>query len=116
MARELGWYPSSSARALSRARTGAIGLVLSRDPAAIGTELGRDLGVCERWAGEGRVDGVILFDQQEDDARLPLVTRLGLPAVLNGVPASLVVSVPVVIGFLLLQRYFVAGLTAGAVK
>jgi multiple sugar transport system permease protein len=30
--------------------------------------------------------------------------------------ASLVVSVPVVIGFLLLQRYFVAGLTAGAVK
>lgn len=30
--------------------------------------------------------------------------------------ASLVVSVPIVIGFLLLQRYFVAGLTAGAVK
>ena len=30
--------------------------------------------------------------------------------------ASLVVSLPVVAGFLLLQRYFVAGLTAGAVK
>jgi multiple sugar transport system permease protein len=30
--------------------------------------------------------------------------------------ASLVASVPVVAGFLLLQRYFVAGLTAGAVK
>jgi multiple sugar transport system permease protein len=30
--------------------------------------------------------------------------------------ASLVVSIPVVIGFLLLQRSFVAGLTAGAVK
>ncbi|MBT1003472.1 carbohydrate ABC transporter permease [Paenarthrobacter sp. DKR-5] len=30
--------------------------------------------------------------------------------------ASLVVSVPVVVGFLLLQRNFVAGLTAGAVK
>ncbi len=30
--------------------------------------------------------------------------------------ASLVVSVPVVIGFLLLQRYLVAGMTAGAVK
>ena len=30
--------------------------------------------------------------------------------------ASLTVSVPVVIGFLLLQRYLVAGLTAGAVK
>jgi multiple sugar transport system permease protein len=30
--------------------------------------------------------------------------------------ASLVVSVPVVAGFLLLQRYLVTGLTAGAVK
>jgi len=30
--------------------------------------------------------------------------------------ASLVVSVPVVIGFLLLQRYFVAGLTSGSIK
>ena len=30
--------------------------------------------------------------------------------------ASLVVSVPIVIAFLLLQRYLVAGLTAGAVK
>ena len=30
--------------------------------------------------------------------------------------ASLVVSVPIVIGFLILQRYLVAGLTAGAVK
>jgi len=30
--------------------------------------------------------------------------------------ASLIVSVPVVIGFLLLQRYFVAGLTSGSIK
>jgi multiple sugar transport system permease protein len=30
--------------------------------------------------------------------------------------ASLVVSVPVVTGFLLMQRYLVAGLTSGAVK
>ncbi|MEE6261733.1 carbohydrate ABC transporter permease [Plantactinospora sonchi] len=30
--------------------------------------------------------------------------------------ASVVVSIPVVVGFLALQRYFVAGLTAGAVK
>lgn len=30
--------------------------------------------------------------------------------------ASILVSVPVVVGFLLLQRFFVAGLTAGAVK
>jgi multiple sugar transport system permease protein len=30
--------------------------------------------------------------------------------------ASLVVSVPIVAGFLALQRHFVSGLTAGAVK
>jgi multiple sugar transport system permease protein len=30
--------------------------------------------------------------------------------------ASLIVSIPVVVGFLLLQRYLVAGLTTGAVK
>lgn len=115
LARELGWFPSSSARALSRARTGAIGLVLSRHPELLGTEPyymqvisgieqvlieadvalvlrmvgplpGRDLPVYERWAGERRVDGVILFDAQEDDPRFPLMERLGLPAVLHGGP------------------------------
>jgi multiple sugar transport system permease protein len=30
--------------------------------------------------------------------------------------ASLTVSVPIVVGFLLLQRYLVAGMTAGSVK
>ena len=30
--------------------------------------------------------------------------------------ASLVVSVPVVAGFLIMQRYLVAGLTSGSVK
>jgi DNA-binding LacI/PurR family transcriptional regulator len=115
LAQQLQWYPSSSARALSGARTGVVGLVLSRDPELIGTEPyymlvvsgiesvliesehalllrmvgtepGRDLAVYERWAGEGRVDGVMLFDQRHDDPRIPLVQRLGLPAVLHGEP------------------------------
>ena len=115
LARELGWFPSSSARALSRAKTGAIGLVMSRDPELLGTEPyfvrvlsgieqvlieadvslvlrmvgpvpGRDLEVYERWAGERRVDGVILFDARQDDLRFPLVRRLGLPAVLHSAP------------------------------
>ena len=34
-ARELGWRPSASARALTEARTRAIGLVLARDPAQL---------------------------------------------------------------------------------
>lgn len=117
LARELGWFPSSSARALSRAKTGAIGLVLSRDPGLLGTEPyymrvisgieqvlieadtalvlrmvgpvpGRELAVYERWAGERRVDGVILFDAREDDPRFPLVHRLGLSAVLHGGPVA----------------------------
>jgi multiple sugar transport system permease protein len=34
----------------------------------------------------------------------------------EGMAAYLVVSIPVVIGFLALQRYLAQGLTAGAVK
>jgi DNA-binding LacI/PurR family transcriptional regulator len=117
LARELAWYPSSSARALSGARTGVVGVVLSRDPELIGTEPyymlvisgiesvliesehalllrmagsepGHDLAVYERWAGEARVDGVMLFDQRHADPRIPLVHRLGLPAVLHGEPEA----------------------------
>ncbi|MGO4384627.1 LacI family DNA-binding transcriptional regulator [Specibacter sp. RAF43] len=118
MAAELGWYPSSSARALSHSRSEAVGIVLSRDPAQIGSEpfymhvlagietvLGahemslmlrlveprrepgdgaRDLAVYERWAGERRVDGVILFDHFRADPRPPLLERLGLPYVRLG--------------------------------
>ena len=117
LARDLGWFPSSSARALSNSKTGSIGIILSRDPELIGTEpyfmqiiagveqvlieadmsltlrmvspqSGADLAIYERWAGERRVDGVILFDEHIDDPRLPLLTRLGLPAVLQGGPSE----------------------------
>jgi len=124
LARELGWYPSASAQALSRARTGSIGVVLSRTPELIGTEpyymqiiagiervlteanmsltlrmvdpdSGADLAIYERWAGERRVEGVILFDEHVDDPRLPLLEGLELPAVLQGGPSgsSIVLSV-----------------------
>jgi DNA-binding LacI/PurR family transcriptional regulator len=114
MAAELGWHPSFSARALSRSRADAIGMVLRRDPALLGAEPyymrllegvedvlsqagqslllrmvgttpGRDTAVYERWAGEGRVDGVIVLDRAIDDPRPALLTRLGLPFVLHGV-------------------------------
>ena len=113
LARELGWYPSSSARALSHARADVIGIVLSREPEMIGSEpyymsllagiesvlsaadvslllrmVGsagtRDLAVYERWAGERRVDGVILFDHLDRDPRPALLDRLSLPFVLHG--------------------------------
>ncbi|MED7951322.1 MULTISPECIES: carbohydrate ABC transporter permease [unclassified Streptomyces] len=67
--------------------------------------------------------GEVLFASVlTDDATRTLAVGLQGYATLNDVywnqvmAASLVVSVPVVAGFLLLQRYLVAGLTAGAVK
>lgn len=115
LADELGWYPSASARALSKARSEAIGVVLNRAPELIGTEPyymqviagmesvlaeadmalllrivgadpGRDLDTYRQWAGQRRVDGVVLFDEREDDPRLPLLEELRLPAVLQGGP------------------------------
>jgi len=118
LAEDLGWYPSFSARALSRNRSGVVGIVLSRDPETIGAEPyymrllagiekvlagaemslmlrmvgsapGRDLAVYERWAQEGRVDGVMLFDQLRDDPRPGLLADLGLPYVIMGVSEKL---------------------------
>lgn len=115
LSKELGWYASSSARALSGAETGVVGLVLSRPSDLLTietffihflsgveqvlTERGSSLllrvigehpeaetQTYERWWGERRVDGVILVDERADDVRLPAVERLGLPAVLCGGP------------------------------
>ena len=114
LADELGWHPSFSARALSRSRTDAIGMVLRRDPSLLGTELyymrllegvegalteagqslllrmvgtapGRDSAVYERWAAERRVDGVIVLDRTIDDQRPAQLEKLGMPFVLHGV-------------------------------
>jgi DNA-binding LacI/PurR family transcriptional regulator len=113
LAEELGWHPSSSARALSRARADAIGIVLRRQPGLLGTEpyymsllagveselgqtdqslllrmvggaVGQDTAVYRRWSAERRVDGVMLFDITDGDPRLPLLDELGLAFVLHG--------------------------------
>jgi DNA-binding LacI/PurR family transcriptional regulator len=115
LAQELGWYPSSSARALSGAETGVVGLVLSRPSdlltietfftrflagveqvlsergsslllRVIGEHPDAETKTYERWWGERRVDGVILVDERYHDVRVPAVERLGLPAVLCGGP------------------------------
>ena len=115
LAKDLGWYASSSARALSGAETGVIGLVLSRPSDLLTietffihflagveqvlTERGSSLllrvigehpqaetQTYERWWGERRVDGVILVDERFHDMRFAEVERLGLPAVLCGGP------------------------------
>jgi DNA-binding LacI/PurR family transcriptional regulator len=113
LADELGWHPSSSARALSRSLSDTIGIVLRRDPELLGTEPyymsllagveaelsetgqslllrmvgtahGQDVAVYRRWSAEGRVDGVMLFDITIDDPRPRLLDELGLHFVLHG--------------------------------
>lgn len=112
-ATRVGYRANSSARALSRARTGSIGIVVRDDYAVIRTEpyylrflagisaalertevelivkltesgLDDELAIYHRWAAERRVDGVILIDENIDDPRTSLVQLLGLPAVLHG--------------------------------
>jgi DNA-binding LacI/PurR family transcriptional regulator len=69
-ARELGWQPSTRARALSRSRAYAVA------------------SSYRRLAGQGRVDGVFLNDMLVEDHRFDLLAGLGLPAVAVGRPAG----------------------------
>ena len=114
-ARELGWRPSASARALTEARTRAIGLVLERDAAQLeldaffvrflsGIERALTavdyalllqlvptggagvLPAYERLAGAGRVDGFLLTDVEVDDPRFAPLAAAGVPVVLAGEP------------------------------
>ena len=113
LAEQLGWHPSSSARALSRARSDTIGIVLRRDPGLLGAEpyymsllagveselsetgqslllrmvgadAGQEVAAYRRWSAEARVDGVMLFDLTFDDPRPALLDELGLAFVLHG--------------------------------
>ncbi len=112
-ARELGWRPSASARALTEARTRAIGLVLARDPAQLELDAffvrflsgieqtlapadyalmlqlvpaGGSLAAHERLARGGRVDGFLLTDIELGDPRFALLEAEACPAVLAGRP------------------------------
>ncbi len=113
VAAEMDWAPSSAARSLSAARTGTVGLILTRDPQTLGVEqffmrfisgvesvLGpRDYGlllqvvpdldteirILRKWHAARRVDGAILVDPRVDDPRIPVLSELGgLPFVVAG--------------------------------
>ena len=108
-----GWRPSASARALTEARTRAIGLVLARDAAQLegdsffvrflsGIEraltaadyalllqlvpgdASAALPAYERLAAAGRVDGFLLTDVEAGDPRFALLAAAGVPVVLAG--------------------------------
>jgi DNA-binding LacI/PurR family transcriptional regulator len=116
IAAEMGFNPSSAARALSGASANAIGLALCRPARTLGVEpffmelisgveselSGRsyaltlqvvndpdaEIAVYRRWWGERRVDGVLLCDLRIDDRRVPALEELGLPAVIIGGPGN----------------------------
>ena len=111
-ARDLGWTPSSKARALSVSKALAVGLVIARTPETIRTDsffpsfiagletvlsargyslllhlitdAEREEQVYRRLGGEGRVDGVFVTDLKVEDPRPALLAELGLPAVIIG--------------------------------
>src|SRR4029453_2395866 len=116
-ARELGWQPSTRARALSRSRAFAVGLVMRRAPELLGADpffpqflagvesvlAGRGSALVlqvvadddeaeassyRRLATQGRVDGVFLNDLRVEERRFGLLAGLGLPAVAVGRPTG----------------------------
>ncbi|MEJ3655861.1 LacI family DNA-binding transcriptional regulator [Actinomycetes bacterium KLBMP 9759] len=112
IADELGWVPSSAARALSNSRAEAVGLIAVRSPELVATEpffirlvagierslakrgvallltvLSDSSGEMElyrRWWGSRRVDGVLMLDMRSRDPRPAWVRESGAPAVIIG--------------------------------
>src|SRR3954468_16709598 len=122
-ARELGWRPSASARALTESRTRAIGLVLARDAAQLEVDaffvrflsgIERALSAADyalllqlvpggataalpayqRLAAAGRVAGFLLTDVEVNDPRFDLLESAGVPVVLAGRPGAGACPVP----------------------
>jgi len=117
IAKEMGWQPSRTARALSGGRAGVLGLVVDRPARTLGIEpyfmqlisgiegalsnldIALLLQVTEdtcaqqatyrRWSAERRVDGVFLVDLRVGDERPKVLAELGMPAIVVGGPQDL---------------------------
>ena len=116
IADEMGWRPSLAARSLSGARAHSVGLIIARTADTLGVEpfymrfiagLERELSeqrvalllqVVEdhdaaieamrlAWA-ERRIDGVVVTDLWTEDARIPVLAELRIPAVLASPPRT----------------------------
>ena len=114
IASEIGFQPSSAARALSDGRAGAFGFVFDRPARMLGiesyfmqllsgiqAELSRDhiallfttaedqaaeIELYRTWWAQGRVDGVFIVDLQLRDKRLAALRDLQMPAIAFGTP------------------------------
>ena len=116
IAAEVGFQPSSAARALSDGRANAFGLVISRPGRLLGVEpyfmqlisgiqaeltsqhmtllftLAEDheaeIVLHRAWWAQRRVDGVFLVDLQTADPRVPILEDLRMPAFAMGAPQA----------------------------
>lgn len=117
IAAEVGFQPSSAARALSDGRANAFGLVIGRPGRLLGiepyfmqlisgiqAELARqhltllftlaedheaEIALHRAWWAQRRVDGVFLVDLlQNDDPRVPVLEDLRMPAFAMGAPQA----------------------------
>lgn len=52
----------------------------------IATSHEQEIAIWRRWAAQGSVDALVMLDIYPDDDRLPILTELGIPAVLLGGP------------------------------
>jgi DNA-binding LacI/PurR family transcriptional regulator len=116
IAGEIGYQPSSAARALTAGKAGAYGLVtawpggadglepsVARLVAGLQAELARDqvsllltmaadtdaeIALYRQWWAQRRVDAVVVTGLRVDDPRIPAIERLRLPAVVVGPSAG----------------------------
>jgi DNA-binding LacI/PurR family transcriptional regulator len=114
IADEVGFKPSSAARALSDGRSGVFGLIIDKPARTLGIEpyfmqlisgiqaelsqrhvtllftLAEDqaaeIEMYRTWWAQRRVDGVFLVDLQVRDRRVAVLEELGMPAVVVGTP------------------------------
>lgn len=114
IAAEIGFEPSSAARALADGRAGAFGLVIDRPARTLGSDAffmqlisgiqaelalhhvtllftvaedqAEEIRLYRTWWAQRKVDGVLLVDLQVRDRRVRVLEELGMPAVVVGTP------------------------------
>jgi DNA-binding LacI/PurR family transcriptional regulator len=114
IADEVGFQPSSAARALSDGKSGAFGLVIDRPARTLGIEpyfmqlisgiqaelspthvtllftmaedQAAEIDMYRTWWAQRAVDGVFLVDLQVSDRRVAVLRELGMPTVVVGTP------------------------------
>jgi len=114
IAEEIGFQPSSAARALTAGKAGSFGLVIDRPARTLGIEpyfmqlvsgiqselaghqvtlqftmtedTDGEIELYRQWWAQRRVDGVFVVDLRVDDRRIPALEQLRMPAVVVGSP------------------------------